>query len=490
MTGVRTGVSSILLVDDEPDLLSGLKRSFTSRLPDCEVFTAGGAVEALAILSQHDVDLVLMDIMMGEMDGIEALDKIQALDLGITVILMTGYGTIEMAVDAIRRGAWDFITKPLDLESLARLVRKGLERSRLLSENRKLREEISGRVSAPDFVGRSPLMKQLYETIRISAKSDYTVLIRGASGTGKELCARAVHQLSPRASGPFVMVNCPAIPEQLLESELFGYRKGAFTGADKDHEGLFFQANHGTICLDEIGDIPVPIQTKLLRVLQEQEIKQLGAPNSQKIDVRIIASTNSDLEAKIKDGRFREDLFYRLEVITLRMPSLCEIREDIGLLAEHFLDKVKLELGTPAKRFSSSAYEKLVQHNWPGNIRELQNVIRRAVLFCPDQVINGDDLQIESSAPEPQRTAFGRGDGIVPYKKAKDSCLEDFTRRYVMTLLDKTGGNISRAAKLSGLTRAALHKILRRLKIDGLVKSRISDGFVKSPRSRLANPEE
>lgn len=466
MTEVRPGASSILLVDDEPDLLSGLKRSFAKWLPDCEVFTAGGAIDALAILSEHDFDLVLMDIIMGEMSGIEVLDKIQALDTGVTVILMTGYGTIEMAVDAIRRGAWDFITKPLNMESLARLVQKGLERSKLLNENRKLRAEISGRVSAPDFIGQSPVMKQLYETIRISAKSDYTVLIRGASGTGKELCARAVHQLSPRASGPFVMVNCPAIPEHLLESELFGYLKGAFTGANKDHEGLFFQADHGTICLDEIGDIPVPIQTKLLRVLQEQEIKQLGAQNSQKIDVRIIASTNSDLEAKIKDGSFREDLFYRLEVITLRMPSLCEIREDIGLLAEHFLDKVKMELGTPAKRLSSSAYEKLVHHSWPGNIRELQNVIRRAVLFCPDPVINGDNLQIESSAPEPKWGAFDGGEAIVPYKTAKENYLEDFTRRYVMTLLNKTGGNISQGARLSGLTRAALQKILRRINID------------------------
>ena len=458
--------SKILLVDDEPDLLSGLKRSFAKRLPDMDVLTATGGREALDILVQQEVDLVLMDIMMGEMDGLEVLDHIHSNDPDQTVILMTGYGTIELAVDAIRRGAWDFVTKPLELDNLTRILHKGLERSKLLNENKKLRSRIYPDGILADFVGQGTLMQKLYKAIKTSANSEYTVLIRGASGTGKELCARAVHTLSRRSKGPFVMVNCPTIPGELLESELFGYRKGAFTGADRDHDGLFFKANGGTICLDEIGDIPVNVQTKLLRVLQEQEIKQLGADTSTKIDVRIIASTNADLESKISEGAFREDLFYRLEVLTLRMPSLHEIPEDIPLLADHFLKKVQIELGINEKRFSGAALKKLCDHHWPGNIRELQNVIRRAALFFPGPVINGDHLMIDSpiTSPSPEINREPEMD-IIPYKEAKETCIDSFTRQYVHTLLKKSNGNISEAARLSFLTRAALQKIMRRYAI-------------------------
>ena len=461
-------LTKILLVDDEPDLLTGLKRSFAKRLPDTNVLTASGGNEALDILEQEDVALVLMDIMMGDMNGLEVLDRIHSIKPELTVIMMTGYGTIELAVDAIRRGAYDFVTKPLELDGLTRMIYKGLERSRLLNENKKLRSKICPGEVIPDFIGQSPSMQRLYKTIQTSANSEYTVLIRGASGTGKEICARAIHSLSTRSKKPFVMVNCPAIPEHLLESELFGYRKGAFTGADRDHAGLFFQADGGTICLDEIGDIPVSIQTKLLRVLQEQEIKQLGADTSTKIDIRIIASTNADLESKITEGKFREDLFYRLEVLTLRMPSLCEIAADVPLLADHFLKKVQIELGSSEKSFSQAALEVLLKHNWPGNIRELQNVIRRAVLFCPGPVIDAEHLMMEPplSAPGPC-VRQGPDMEIISYKEAKDTCLDFFTRQYVHTLLKKSSGNISQAARLSHLTRAALQKIMRRYNIDG-----------------------
>lgn len=468
MTDNLSSLPQILLVDDEPDLLTGLTRSFAARLPHINVLTAAGGREALDMLSRKDVSLVLMDIMMGEMNGLEVLDRIHTINPEVTVIIMTGYGTIELAVDAIRRGAWDFVTKPLELDGLTRTLTKGLERSHLLNENKKLRSRICSGEPVTDFVGQSPSMQQLYKTIQTSAKSEYTVLIRGASGTGKELCAQAVHALSKRSKEPFIMVNCPAIPEQLLESELFGYHKGAFTGADKDHAGLFFQANGGTICLDEIGDIPVNIQTKLLRVLQEQEIKQLGADTSSKIDVRIIASTNADLESKIKEGKFREDLFYRLEVLTLRMPSLFEIREDIPLLAKHFLKKVTIELDSSEKEFSQTALETLFKHNWPGNIRELQNVIRRAVLFCPDAVIEAQHLMIDSPLPTVDPGLSSKEEiEIIPYKEAKDNCLDSFTRQYVFTLLKKSNGNVSLAARLSHLSRAALQKIMRRYAIDG-----------------------
>jgi len=459
----------ILLVDDEPDLLSGLKRSFAKRLPDIEVLTAKDGNEALERLGQEDIDLVLMDIMMGETNGLEILDQIQTVRPELTVVMMTGYGTIELAVDAIRRGAWDFITKPLELDALARLLRKGLERSALLSENKELRSQVIPQASVPGFVGKSLLMQQFYKTIKTTATSGYTVLIRGASGTGKELCAQAVHLLSDRREKPYVMVNCPAIPEHLLESELFGYKKGAFTGADRDHDGLFLQADGGTICLDEIGDIPVSIQIKLLRVLQEQEIKQLGAANPRKIDVRIIASTNADLETKTGEGSFREDLFYRLEVLTLRMPSLREMADDIPLLSAHFLRKVRKELGKEKKNLSPAALEVLCAHRWPGNIRELQNVIRRAFLFCNEHEIGSQHLMLEPALMSSQGCGIQLpADGeVMPYKLAKDSCLDSFTRQYVHTLLTKTGGNISQAARMSQLTRAALQKILRRYEIDG-----------------------
>lgn len=458
----------ILLVDDEPDLLTGLQRSFAKRLPDAKVLTASGGQEALAILKQQDIALVLMDIMMGDTNGLEMLSTINKIDPDLTVIMMTGYGTIELAVDAIRRGAWDFVTKPLELDLLTRTITKGLERSRLLNENKNLRSRIHPVRAVPDFIGESPSMQQLYKTIQTSADSEYTVLIRGASGTGKEICARAIHSLSKRARKPFVMVNCPAIPEHLLESELFGYRKGAFTGADRDHGGLFFQADGGTICLDEIGDIPVSVQIKLLRVLQEQEIKPLGADTSIKIDVRIIASTNADLENKIKEGKFREDLFYRLEVLTLRMPSLQEIAEDVPLLANHFLNNVQKELGINGKCFSPEALETLHSHNWPGNIRELQNAVRRAVLFCKDTVIDVKHLMIDTPVSSAAPVLAQSEDApITPYKDAKDSCLDTFTRQYIHTLLTKSKGNISQAARLSHLTRAALQKIMRRYEIDG-----------------------
>ncbi len=460
----------ILLVDDEPDLLTGLQRSFVKRLPDAKVVTASGGKEALDIIEQQEIALVLMDIMMGDTNGLEVLDSINRMKPDLTVIMMTGYGTIELAVDAIRRGAWDFVTKPLELDLLTRMLTKGLERSRLLNENKNLRSRIDSETVMPDFIGQSPAMQQLYKTIQTSADSEYTVLIRGASGTGKEICARAIHSLSKRAKKPFIMVNCPAIPEHLLESELFGYRKGAFTGADRDHAGLFIQANEGTICLDEIGDIPVSVQIKLLRVLQEQELKQLGAETSTKIDVRIIASTNADLESKIREGIFREDLFYRLAVLTLRMPFLQEIAEDVPLLADHFLKKVQRELGVSDKSFSQAALETLFSHNWPGNIRELQNVIRRAVLFCNDSIIDVQHLMIESplSVSDPVLNQNQNQDApIIPYKDAKDSCLDTFTRQYVHTLLTKSNGNVSQAARLSHLTRAALQKIMRRYDIDG-----------------------
>ncbi len=455
--------AQLLIVDDEKDLLQGLKRMLAREFQHLDIHTRHDPAAALALVREKPLDLVLLDIQMPEIHGLELLKQMNSIDKNLTVIMMTGYGSIEVAVQAMKSGAYDFITKPFDKTILFRAVGKGLEHNRLLRENIKLRERICEKEPFADFVGQSAPMQRLYHGIRTTARTDYTVLILGESGTGKELTARAIHSLSKRRNKPLLMVNCPAIPEHLLESELFGHRKGAFTGAHRDQSGLFVEADKGTLCLDEIGDIPVAIQTKLLRVLQEQEIKPLGSSKTRSVDVRIIASTNRNLEEKIKDHSFREDLFYRLNVVSLQTPTLGEIREDIPLLVDHFTRQVCCELELSEKHFSLEAVEELVNRPWPGNVRELQNVVRGAVLFCPDETITpaylrnaGADIAYTSQVIEMENSA------IELYKEAKESAISLFTRNYVTRLLQETGGNVSRAAEISGLTRAALQKIMRR----------------------------
>ena len=453
---------NILIIDDQADLLKGLKRMLGREFPGVSIHTCVNTREALDLVVGKSIDLVLLDIQMPEMNGFEMLDRLQRVDDCITVIMMTGYGSIETAVDAIKAGAYDFITKPFDKAGLFRTVRKGLEHNLLIRENIHLRSRIRESESFADFVGESKPMQRLYHAIRTTARTDYTVLIRGESGTGKELTARAIHSLSKRRNKPLVMVNCPAIPEHLLESELFGHTRGAFTGAERDQNGLFVEADKSTLCLDEIGDVPVAVQTKLLRVLQEHEVKPVGSPKTRSVDVRIIASTNRELEKKIRERTFREDLFYRLNVVTLHTPSLAEIREDIPLLVDHFTRKVCTELDLPEKQFSLDAVDELTMRPWPGNVRELQNVIRGAVLFCPHEIIDARYLR----RPEREdRGGIASASVVQQYKEAKDKTINSFTVKYVSELLRKTGGNVSRAAEMSGLTRAALQKIMRRHKI-------------------------
>lgn len=457
----------LLIVDDEADMLEGLRRVLSLDLDSIDIDTANRPGLALEMVRKEQVDVVLLDIRMPEMDGLETLERLLEIDRYLTVVMMTAYGSIETAVDAIKRGAYDFITKPFDKDALLRTLRKGFERNRLLRENMNLRRRVCDQAGLENLVGQSPRMRQLFETIQAIARSHYTVLIRGQSGTGKELVARALHSLSPRRQRPIVTVNCPAIPEHLLESELFGHKKGAFTGAESDQTGLFDEADGSSLLLDEIGDIPVAIQTKLLRALQEHEIKPLGVNRSHKVDVRIIASTNQDLEEKIRDRTFREDLFYRLNVVTLWTPSLYEIREDIPLLVNHFTRMACAELGIAPKRFSTRALEACMNRDWPGNIRELQNVVRRAVMFCPDAIVRPEDLDLlgqpSRSRPPVELSESQGGDAVEPYKDAKERLLHRFTLKYVSSLLEKTGGNVTRAAELSGLSRVALQKIMRRL---------------------------
>ena len=461
-----TQLNRLLIVDDEADILEGLRRLLSITAPDLEVVAAQGPQAALNLIAKEPFDVVLLDIRMPGMDGLELIGHILKADQWLTIVMMTAYASIETAVEAIRRGAYDFITKPLDTDTLLRTVKKALERNRLIRENMHLQQKVCERSAFESFVGRSAPMRKLYDRIQAVARASYTVLVRGQSGTGKELVARAIHGLSPRRSRKQVAVNCPAIPEHLLESELFGHRKGAFTGANTDHEGVFDEADGGTLLLDEIGDIPVPIQAKLLRVLQEQEIRPLGSNRTHKVDVRIVASTNQDLESMIRDHTFREDLFYRLNVVTIRTPSLDETREDIPLLVGHFVKTACCELGISPKRFSTMALEECMRRPWPGNVRELQNFVRRAVIFCPDGVIRPDDLHAMegrlSSATDMDDDACERN-VLEPYMVAKERTIKRFTLKYVSELLDCTGGNVTKAAELSGLRRSALQKIMRRL---------------------------
>lgn len=461
----------ILLIDDEPDLLKGLARTLERNFSDIEIVTTSHPLEVLDRLQNESFDLALIDIRMPEINGLELLKKLLARDKLLTVVIMTAFASIELAVDAIRGGAYDFITKPFDKEILLRVVNKGLERNRLVRENNILRQRICRQDAIGTFIGASKPMRQFQERLKIVAQSDYTVLVRGESGTGKELAARALHSASKRRNHPLIMVNCPAIPENLLESELFGHKRGAFTGAERDHAGLFAKAHGGTICLDEIGDIPVAVQTKLLRVLQEQEIKPLGDNKTKKIDVRIIAITNQNLERKIEEHSFREDLFYRLNVVTLTPPALSEIREDIPLLVTHLTKQVCCELHIPDKQFRIDALESLKKRPWPGNVRELQNTIRQAVLFCPHREITANDLPPSTGQHNGNTAAtgvFGKtiaGLADRAYKDAKEEILQTFTHEYMDRLLTQTEGNVSQAAEISGLTRAALQKIIRRYDI-------------------------
>jgi DNA-binding NtrC family response regulator len=461
----------LLLVDDEEDMLTGLKRTLELNISGLEVVTAARPSQALQLIKEQSFDLALLDLMMPEMNGIDLLEKLRQEDPDLSVVMMTAFASIDLAVEAISKGAYDFITKPFEKDTILRVIKKGLERNRLLRENVTLKEQVCQKEAFASFVGQSPIMTRFYERLKTIALSDYTVLIRGESGTGKELTARAIHNLSKRRHRPLVMVNCPAIPEHLLESELFGHKRGAFTGADRDYPGLLVGAEGGSVCLDEIADIPVSIQTKLLRVLQEQEIKPLGDTRTSRINVRIIAITNQDLEKKIIDRTFREDLFYRLNVVTLSPPRLFQIRDDIPLLIDSFSKKVCCELGIDERRFSPEAVVLLKGRSWPGNVRELQNVIRQAILFSTDPVISKQDLlqsfsMQESAFPAAVFPLLAASQESFPaYKKAKEDLLQNFMGQYVMELLQMTRGNVTRAAEMSGLTRAALQKIMQRMAI-------------------------
>ena len=451
---------TLLVVDDELDMLQLLKRTLEPDL-GCRVETALSGEEAVRIVQEQPIDLILADIKMPDMDGLELLKRVRLEYPWLTVVLMTAYGCIELAVQAIKAGAYDFITKPFDHDGLVLTLSKALERSRLLRENLRLQRRVQDEAAFQNLVGRSRAMQRVYETIQMVAKTDLTVLITGESGTGKDLTARAIHSLSSRNRQSFVVVNCPAVPENILESELFGYRKGAFTHATQNKIGLFQEAHGGTIFLDEIGDINNAIQTKLLRVLQEKEIKPLGDTRSIRVDVRVVASTNRNLEEKIRRGDFREDLYYRLNVLPIVLPALRERREDIPLLVDHLLAKRCAELGKPPKTVSSELMNLFLKHPWEGNVRQLENIILRGVLFAPREQIRPEDVGFGEKFSSPA-LPVNFDAAQLPYREAKEDALRRFHAQYLGKLLQATKGNVSQAAQLCGLERQGLQQIMRR----------------------------
>ena len=456
----------IVIVDDEQDFARGLVRLVSGHFAHVRVEAALSGREALQRLSEGKVHLMITDLRMPEMSGMQLLAEALAVHPDLSMVVLSAYGTIETAVEALHAGAYDFLTKPIEPEQLFRVVAKGLERSRLLAENNRLRQILSQQDSQGELIGEGPAMCKLRQTIASVAQSDYTVLLRGESGTGKELAARLIHRTGTRATRPFMAVNCPSIPENLLESELFGYVKGAFTGADKDHQGLFSAADTGTLHLDEIGDISPAIQTKLLRCLQNGEIRPVGSNETRHVDVRVIASTNRDLEACLHSKTFREDLYYRLNVLTVTLPPLRERPEDIPLLARHFLRTACREMQTGEKEMDAEVLQWMSTCRWPGNVRELQNFVRRMTVSCTgermDMGLVWTVLDGGGSPEKDQRRIAGPKSPLMAYKKAKAEVVNTFTLDYVRDLLTLTKGNVSEAARISGLSRVALQKILAR----------------------------
>jgi len=443
----------ILVIDDEEQLRESLQLVLADEGYD--VFTAATGEEALELLEDQSPDLVLCDLCMPGIDGMELLPRLTRKLPNATLILMSAYGSEKLALEAIRRGAYDYLAKPFLPSEMLFTLRKAKERENLRRQNLLLQREVARAVGERPIVAASEPMIDVLEMIERTAEYKTTVLLEGESGTGKEVLARAVHSQSTRRNEPFIAINCAAIPENLLESELFGYAKGAFTGANKAHRGIFEEANGGTIFLDEIGELPLPLQAKLLRVLQEEEIRPVGDAKSRKVDVRIIAATIRNLEIEAGLGNFREDLFYRLNVVRIVVPPLRERRKDIPLLIDVFLDHFQKILGKPVRSLSNEAYSHLVNYYWPGNVRELENVIERAIILCKGDVIGTDDLT-NSVTEKYSETMNMDGSKNLSLKTAKRHMEEDL----ILKALKETEGNRTHAAKLLGIShRSLLYKL-------------------------------
>ncbi len=447
-------MAKILVVDDEESMLEVLSEMLTRE--GHEVRAASDGDRALEIIKENRLDLIITDIRMKPMSGMTLLKQVKKIDSDIVVIMMTAFASIETAVQAMKEGAYEYVIKPFKRGVLLLKVKRGLEQKNILDENRLLKKEIAGRYHYENIVGTSKEMQSIFRLIEKVAPTDSTVLIYGESGTGKELVARAIHYNSHRRDKPFGPINCGALPETLLESELFGHVRGSFTGAYANKEGLFEAANKGTIFLDEIGAMGPAMQMKLLRVLQEREIKRVGDTATRKIDVRIIAATNEKLIEKVKSGGFREDLFYRLSVIPVEIPPLRERKEDIPLLVKHFVN-FQNRKGKTNIRISDEALYVMENYHWPGNVRELENVIERAVTLCENELITPSDF--------PQKLLEGQPEFIVKDKKLK-TIVKDSERKHILKVLKETNGDKKETAQILGISIPSLYRKLQVLKIE------------------------
>jgi two-component system, NtrC family, response regulator HydG len=448
-------MAKLLVVDDDSAHRTMLKALIGGW--HHEIHEADDGSTAIAAVQEQPFDLVLMDIRMLKVSGIEALDAIKSMNPAIPIVIMTAFSSVDTAIEALKKGAYDYLTKPLDFDKLKLTIEHAMEHVTLREENRQLKEHLGRQFDTRNIIGRSPSMVNLLETVAQVAPSEATVMITGESGTGKELIAGAIHYNSPRRKGAFVKINCAALTETLLESELFGHEKGAFTGADRRREGKFLQAHRGSIFLDEISETSLTMQVKLLRVLQEREITRVGGEAVIPVDVRVVAATNKDLPELIAAGKFREDLFYRLNVVSLRIPRLRDRREDIPLLAEYFLRNFSEKNHKDIKGVTPQAMDRLIRYEWPGNVRELMNAVERGVVLARSEYLDEEVSPIiQSDFQESGISGFFSEDAVT------DQPLEAVEKTTILKTLASAGGNKSETARRLGITRKTLHKKLKK----------------------------
>lgn len=453
--------AKILVVDDDAVARELLAEALKKEGYDVEAFGSGEA--AIARGREGRVDLVLTDIRMGAVDGLTVLREFKRMSQDTAIVVLTAFGSLEGAIEAIKQGAYDYLAKPFKKEEIKLVVQRSLDHCRLLRENTKFREELKSKDEWSPLVGSSPAMLEVYKLVARVSESKSTVLLQGESGTGKELIARAIHGNSPRRDKPFVPVNCGALPDTLLESEMFGYEKGAFTGAVGTKTGLFESASGGTLFLDEVGELGQALQVKLLRVMQDHEVRRVGGTHSIKVDVRIIAATNRDLEQFVKEGKFRDDLFYRLNVVRITLPSLTERQEDIPMLAHYFLQKCATGTTTPVRGFHPDTMDLLNRYRWPGNVRELENAIERAVSLSHGPLLTPDDL------PAAIRQAPIHADAKPESPDTTEPVcltLEEVEKRHLVRVLKETKGNKVKASKILGIDRRTLYRMAERFGLD------------------------